>query len=163
MFSETERSSLKQEQSALGTECKPIKTKIMKYKYSISLGIIIIILSLIPVPEVKQLDNVPLMDKWVHFLMYGALTVAMWIDWILLKRQNNIPTNINDGSTPIPSVIIYIVMTLVIPSFLGGMLEILQPLCNRSCEMLDFVADAIGAILGTIAGLVLSNIYKAHS
>ena len=53
---------------------------IRRYKYSVLVALAIIILSTIPIPEVKPLEGVPLIDKWVHFVMYASLSIAMWID-----------------------------------------------------------------------------------
>jgi VanZ family protein len=37
----------------------------------------------------------------------------------------------------------------------GGAIEIIQPLVGRSREVLDFVADAAGAVIGGAAGVAL--------
>ena len=39
----------------------------------------------------------------------------------------------------------------------GGAIELLQPLVNRSCEMADFLADAVGAILGFLVAAALRS------
>ena len=37
-------------------------------------------LSVIPVPEVPELEQVPIFDKWVHFVMYGGICCCVWYD-----------------------------------------------------------------------------------
>jgi hypothetical protein len=65
--------------------------QIRNYKYSILVAIAIVVLSTIPVPEIKPLEEVPLIDKWVHFLMYAVLSTAMW--WDLRSRHQKIMTS----------------------------------------------------------------------
>ena len=43
---------------------------------------------------------------------------------------------------------IWIILSLSIA--FGGAIELLQPLVNRNCEMADFLADTVGAILGVL-------------
>ena len=42
----------------------------------------------------------------------------------------------------------------------GGTIEIIQPYVNRNGEWGDFWADAVGALLGVIIGLLLRYIFK---
>ena len=120
---------------------------ILRYKYSVLVALVIIILSTIPIPEIKHLEGVPLIDKWVHFLMYAVMSVAMWID------QKN--------STQPLSVTYYLWM-LIIPSCLGGILELVQAYLTtcRSGEWLDAIADTIGAVIGTVGCYLISWIWN---
>ncbi len=108
---------------------------------------VIVILSLIPIPEVKHLEGVPFIDKWTHLVMYGALALAIWVE--RMKKTGN--------------RWFLVFLTIVVPVMLGGILEVVQPLANRSCELLDFIADSVGALLGTIAGLIVARVSKAHA
>jgi len=107
----------------------------------------IIILSTIPIPEVKPLEEVPLIDKWVHFVMYASLSIAMWID-----RKN--------AHQPL-SPLFYLWM-IVLPSCLGGILELVQAYLTtcRSGEWLDAIADAIGAVIGTVGCFIIGLIWN---
>ena len=122
-------------------------TQIRNYKYSILVALAIIILSTIPVPEVKPLEEVPLIDKWVHFLMYAALSASMWLDRKLLH---------------LPISASYFIFMLLLPSLLGGLLELVQAYLTtcRSGEWLDAVADAIGAVIGTVVCYFISLIWE---
>ncbi len=122
-------------------------TRIRNYKYSILVALAIIILSTIPVPEVKPLEEVPLIDKWVHFLMYAALSASMWLDRKLLH---------------LPISASYFILMLLLPSLLGGLLELVQAYLTtcRSGEWLDAVADAIGAVIGTVVCYFISLIWE---
>lgn len=118
-----------------------------KYKYSLIVGLAIVILSLIPIPEVKPLEDVPFVDKWTHLVMYGALAFAMWVDG--MKKTRNLW--------------FFVFLTIALPAMLGGILEVVQPFVHRSCEILDFIADSVGALLGTIAGLIVARVCKVHA
>jgi len=117
------------------------------YKLTILISIIIIILSTIPVPEVKPLEAVPFFDKWVHFVMYGSLTCAMYLDRKLQGQDKNI---------------VFIVLAIIYPSLLGGLMELVQAYLTtcRSGDWLDFYADAFGTVLATILSLALWKIVK---
>lgn len=117
------------------------------YKYSILVTLVIIVLSTIPVPEVKPLEEVPLIDKWVHFLMYATLSAAMW--WDCRSRHQSISVS-------------YYVLMLVLPTLLGGLMELVQAYLTtcRSGDWLDAIADAIGAMLGTAVCYVINVIWK---
>lgn len=121
----------------------------MKYRYpfSIVIGLAIAILSLIPVPEVPELEDVPFFDKWVHFIMYGALTCGMYLDRHISKKALNKT---------------YITFAFVFPSLYGGLMELLQAYCTtcRSGEWLDFYADTFGALLATLISLTIWKIVK---
>lgn len=109
----------------------------MKYRLTILLTVVITILCTIPVPEVPELDDVPFFDKWVHFVMFGALAVTMYIDRRFARQ----------GTTPL-----FILSAFLFPSFWGGLMELVQAYLTtcRSGEWLDFYADTFGALLGTI-------------
>lgn len=120
---------------------------IRRYKYSVLVTLVITILSTIPIPEVKPLEGVPLIDKWVHFVMYASLSIAMWID------QKN-------AHQPL-SPTFYLLM-IVLPSCLGGILELVQAYLTtcRSGEWLDVIADTIGAVIGTVGCFIIGLIWN---
>lgn len=119
----------------------------MKHKFAIIIAVIIFILSTIPLPEVPDLGDVPFIDKWVHFVMYGSLTFAMYLDRKLSKAEANTT---------------FILAAFFLPSLYGGILELVQKYCTtcRSGEWLDFYADTFGAFLATIISLLIWKIAK---
>lgn len=102
----------------------------------IALAIIYLSLStgrgLTKLPPIPPFENA---DKLMHFLMYMGMSGALCID---MHR---------DGKNALwIGLIAFIGSTL-----LGGALELLQPLFPpRTCDLLDFIADAAGAGLGYI-------------
>lgn len=119
---------------------------IKRHLFATIILLVIVVLSLIPIPEVKPLEGVPFIDKWTHMVMYVALAGAIWIDAI--KRYDT------DHKWLIT------VLAIIIPTLIGGALELIQPSVNRSCELLDFIADGVGTVFGSLIGLLVARVYK---
>jgi len=123
---------------------------IRQYKFSLLLTLAITLLSVLPIPEQAPLHDVPLIDKWVHFLMYAALSLALWMDRKGYRRQ--LP-NKTYG------------MMFVLPTLLGCILELVQAYLTtcRSGELMDAIADGIGAFIGTVIGFFLQGLWKKNT
>ena len=106
---------------------------------------VIIVLSTIPIPEQAPLGDVPLIDKWVHMVMYAGLVFMMWIDHVVRNKRTF-------------SWTARLVMLLYAIA-LGGAMELVQAYLTtcRSGDWIDFEADAVGALIGKLvcAGLNL--------
>ena len=72
--------------------------KIRNYPLSSLLIVAIWVVCLIPVPE-TPLNDVNLIDKWTHFVMYGSLTSVIWFEYIRRKKRQPSPTP-NPGPSP---------------------------------------------------------------
>ena len=70
-------------------------------------------------------------DKVVHLIAFAALSFP-------LARTGRI------GLTPV----------FVGASAFGGLIELIQPIFNRSADISDWVADILGVVLGMICGLI---------
>ena len=101
------------------------------------------ILSLAPIPDNPPLGDVPFIDKWVHFVMYGGLVCAAWLDWLLKHRSI--------GRWR------FAMTAFLFATAVGGLMELLQSQTTyRSGDWLDFYADAFGAFLATVICLPMS-------
>ena len=60
-----------------------MKEYIKKYPISLFLVVAIWIICLIPIPE-TPLDDVPMIDKWTHFVMYGSLCSVIFAEYAKL-------------------------------------------------------------------------------
>ena len=98
----------------------------------------IVVLSTIPIPENPPLGEVPLIDKWVHMVMYGGLVFVMWIDYVVRNKK-------------VFSWAARIIMVLYAIA-LGGAMELIQAYLTtcRSGDWIDFEADLVGALLGNL-------------
>ena len=70
-------------------------------------------------------------DKLVHILAFAALSFP-------LARTGRF------GLRPV----------FVGASIFGGVIELIQPTFNRSCDVNDWIADVIGVVHGIICGLI---------
>ena len=116
---------------------------IRRYPISILIAMVITVISLIPVPEIKEVEDVPLMDKWVHMLMYGILTFCIWLEY---RRSH--------GKWNWARLILF---GVVAPIVMSGVVELMQAYLTtcRSGEWLDFLANSIGVAIGTLLGASL--------
>ncbi|MBQ0048935.1 MAG: VanZ family protein [Bacteroidales bacterium] len=126
---------------------------IKQYRLTLLSATAITLLSLLPMPEVPSLADTPLFDKWVHFVMYGWLSVVMRCEQMHMHKRSMAPYK-------------GMLNSLIIPTLLGGVLELCQSYLTtcRSGDWWDLLADAIGACLGTILGIAIYYIrYKRRS
>lgn len=105
------------------------------YWPTIGVGIAILYLS---ITTGESLPKIPLFanaDKAVHFIMYATLCAT--ISWSMRER----------GKTLLATAF----CAILIASALGGLLELIQPYFPpRTCDVMDFIADAAGAGIGFI-------------
>ena len=108
----------------------------------------IVVLSTMPIPENAPLGDVPLIDKWVHMVMYAGLAFIIWFDHVVRNRKA-----INWRHY----LVIFLYATL-----LGGLMELVQAYLTtcRSGDWIDFEADAIGAIIGIVLSILANKIWK---
>lgn len=111
---------------------------IKEYILSTLVTVAIVVLSTIPIPENPPLADVPLIDKWVHMVMYGGLVFVMWIDHVVRNKRK---------FTWAARIIM-----LLYAIALGGAMELVQAYLTtcRSGDWIDFEADAVGALLGKL-------------
>ena len=89
--------------------------------------IIAFAIGLATLTPVEKLPTVSGSDRVYHLISFAILTLPIAI---IRPRA------------------IWIILSLSIA--FGGAIELLQPLVNRNCEMADFLADTVGAILGVL-------------
>ena len=118
---------------------------VTKYPFSTLCILIIWTLCFIPIPQ-TPLDNISMIDKWTHIVMYGGICGVIWLEY--LAKHKKVKWNK------------MIIWTLAAPIFMGGLIEILQKYCTggmRSGEWSDFLADTIGVVLAFIIGSLLAK------
>lgn len=119
-----------------------------RYPLSNVVATAIVILSLIPIPEVPQLENISLLDKWVHMVMYGGLCMVIW--WEYLHQHRSIHWRRA------------LVGAVLLPVALGGGLELAQKYLTtcRSGEWLDFLANSVGVGLAALVAVILARVCR---
>lgn len=122
-----------------------------KYPFSCVLIAVIWYLSLLFNAPETPLDNVPLVDKWVHMVMYGGTFSVLWIEYI---RQHQKPDYKK-----------LLIWAFIAPIVMSGIIELLQEYCTktRQGEWTDLLANSIGVVLAAVIGLVLLRLHaKRH-
>ena len=107
------------------------------------------VLCFMDVPH-TPLDNITLIDKWTHILMYAGTCATIWYEY--LRRHDSIVR-----------ARVFLLAWLA-PLVMSGLIEILQEYCiggRRSGDWLDFAANAIGVTLGNVIGILLAA-YRAR-
>ena len=117
---------------------------IKKHKLLISVYLLIFIASVMPIPDIKPLHDFNLLDKWVHFVMYGTLSLCAWWDRYYKRKSELFTTN-------------DFIHTTLFPTLFGGLMELVQRYCTfgiRSGDWIDVLANTIGVALGFIIGFL---------
>lgn len=120
---------------------------VKEYIWTTLVTVGIVVLSTIPIPENPPLEDVPLIDKWVHMVMYGGLVFVMWFDRVVRSDKKIGWKN-------------YLFMFLY-ATILGGLMELVQAYLTtcRSGDWIDFEADAIGAALGVGLSILANKLW----
>lgn len=120
---------------------KTIMTQhLKKYPFSCLLIAVIWVLCLIPVPE-TPLNDINLIDKWTHFVMYGVLTTVIWVEYI---RRHGTIANWQR----------LLIGGMACPVVMGILVELAQAYLTtcRSGDWVDAMCNSIGVLLGAIIG-----------
>ena len=86
-----------------------------------------------PGKDIPKVD-VPLIDKWVHLVLFGGFTFL----WLCTRPVTKFT---------------WLVIMFLIAVALGSFIDFMQgwlTFLGRSMELLDAVADSIGALLGIV-------------
>ncbi len=124
-----------------------IISRLSPYATLLVLSLLIGVASLVPVPEMPRLGDVPFFDKWVHFVMYGALALAAWFDLCRSRRA------LTFGRV--------FWLAIVLPVVWGGLMELGQAYLTtcRSGDWLDFAANSFGVLIALPLGLVMKRFF----
>ena len=111
-----------------------------RYPFSLLTVLLITALSLLPIGSVEIAKDVPLADKWTHMVMYGILTLVIWVEYLRHHRCIQCPR--------------LILFAFIAPIAMSGLMELLQAYATtyRSGEWLDLAANSTGVCLGTAIG-----------
>lgn len=119
--------------------------KISKYPVSVLYIIIIWVLCFMDVPE-TPLNNVTLMDKWVHIAMYLGTCLTIWFEYARCHRAMR------------PQWLRLAVWAWLAPALMSGVIELGQAYCTggrRSGDWYDFIANTIGCTLAAVIGAIV--------
>ena len=117
-----------------------------RYPLTSILIVVIWIICLLPIPENVPLGDVPMMDKWTHFVMYGTLCSVLWWEYLRQHQTKNACK--------------LFLLAFLAPIVMSGLIELAQAYLtggNRSGDWLDFAANSIGVVLGNLIGILLAT------
>ena len=89
------------------------------------------------------IDDVPFIDKWTHFVMYGGTCSVIWWEYQRCHKR-------------LEGWKLFLLAWLA-PILMSGVIELLQEYCTRTRagEWLDFAANSLGVTLGAVIGLLM--------
>ena len=124
-----------------------LKNIVRLFPFTTLCVVLIFILSFFSPPH-TPLDNVQMIDKWTHLVMYGGTVGIFWLEYVRSHYRL---------AFCLPAWCLLLV-SVVAPVVLGGLIELLQAYCTggrRSGEWVDWLADALGVALAVLAGLTI--------
>jgi VanZ family protein len=115
---------------------------------TIIVSIIIFILSALPGSTFKEVNIslIPFQDKFVHLSFYLGLSFILLLDYYYFNHYKITNNKV-------------IILLFFFTILYGGIIELLQGILfkERSAEWLDFIANSIGSIIGTIIFFILKK------
>ncbi len=118
---------------------------IRNYPVSVVFFLAIWYLSFFTPPE-TGLEDITLIDKWVHIIMYGGTCGVLWAEY--LRRHTR------------PDATKLLTMAWLAPIVMSGAIELLQEYCTggrRSGDWIDLLANTIGVTAAAAAGIIYSR------
>lgn len=118
---------------------------IRKYPLSCLCVVVIWVLCFCTPPH-TPLDNVAFMDKWTHIVMYAGTCGVILFEYMRSHAKANRQR--------------VIIWAWLAPVLMSGLIEILQAYCTRgrrSGDWLDFAANATGATIAIVIGILLAR------
>ena len=121
---------------------------IKKYPVSLAIILAVIYLSFFKPPSMDtDLTWFPHMDKLVHLCMYLGMSGMLWWEFLRAHRRDQAPLwHAWLGAC-------------LCPILFSGAVELLQEYCTdyRGGDWLDFLANTLGVVIATTAGLVAAH------
>lgn len=93
--------------------------------------LLVLFLCFLPGEDLPEVD-IPLIDKWTHIVLFGVFAFL----WLCAGNTRNLK---------------YMLAILTISVYTGWLVEFVQGhyVPNRSQDVMDILADILGAVLGT--------------
>lgn len=107
----------------------------------------ILLFTLTSLPS-QSVPSVGVNDKLEHSLAYFGLSFLLYLTLLFQKKSDFLKKY----------AAIFTILIIVIYAVLDEVHQLLIP--GRSCEMLDFLADMLGGIVGIIILKILIRVYK---
>ncbi len=144
----------------------PLQTWIRRTGWILTVVVIVLVLffSLSPPGKSPNVSWIPFGDKGGHLLAYAAYGFSSFLATLQIpgsstrRRRRTSTPNLHISSWAGRSIFI----TLVSGTLLGAAVELVQPLCGRSAQWGDLLADFMGLIVGLAVVLILLKIAGSY-
>ena len=142
----------------------PLQTILRTVGITLTLFVVLAILyfSFMPKEQYPKVTWIPFADKGDHMVAYACLGFSLFLATLEIpgsgktrKEGRRTHSTLHLTSWAGPSII----LTLIIGSVLGLIVELFQPLFGRSREWLDLAADSMGLVVGLALALALLNLF----
>ena len=102
-------------------------------------------IAVLSLTEASEMPSVQLNDKLVHGVMYLVLAIALMSGFMYVKRARKT----------------FYILTCVITTLYGALMELLQHWCTltRSADIIDLLADFIGALVGILIVVLWKTLF----
>jgi hypothetical protein len=122
-----------------------------KYPVSLIISATVIYLSFFKPPQMA-IEQIPGIDKVVHFCMYGGLSGMLWIEF--LHNHHHYEERLWHAW----------IGAVICPILMSGIIELLQQYCTtyRGGDWFDFLANSLGVISATIVAYFLIRPWMAR-
>lgn len=117
-----------------------IKNILINYKFTVGAVILILIAILMPANDIPSV-GIPGIDKVVHCGMFGFLTLCFYGEYYYKHKRKP------KGLYTMGIIGLYAALTEFMQHFVEG----------RSCDLIDWLADALGIILAVIVFHIILN------
>lgn len=126
---------------------KQVLLKLPPYLPSVLVLLLLFYLTLVPQPLPPMEEPFLNFDKLVHVIMMAGVYLTFAFDYTRRERQHWLPLSV-------------IFLLLVIVVLLGGFIELAQgtELIHRGCDLWDFIADSVGAIIASLVARTLMRL-----
>ncbi len=114
--------------------------KIISVTTTVIYLILITTLSLVRFSDEIEPPKIEHFDKFVHFCFYFGLNILLLYTFLQFKKE---------------LIVRYIAFPTLLSIAYSIAIELLQPLTGRTCDLVDVVANSIGAMTGAMTFIVL--------
>ena len=111
-----------------------------RFRFSLLLAGLVFYLSVMRIPSPVRVLFFPGADKVIHLILYFLLALALMFEAVLPLGTKRRPLSA-------------FALVFLLPAFYGALIELLQQFCfpPRTCNWLDWVFDALGALIAFLA------------
>ena len=126
----------------------------------------ILVFSLMPKESYPNIQWIPFADKGDHMLAYAAFGFSFFLAILQIPGSGNIRRRANVKPHSTLHLTSWsgrsVIITLIVGTMLGALVEFMQPYFGRSREWMDLAADFMGLVVGLAIAQVLLKLVAGY-